>query len=304
MLTRAVDRQKALRHPAILPRSCSRCLPNEPAPSTVFRYKPSTRRYPHLKPSKDHGPPRLADRSLYTAVRGHAAGRGAVDHRQSGRAQLRQGHDAVPAGRARNSFYVVLDGWVKLFRVTPDGDEAVVGVFRRGETFAEAAIFLGGRYPVSAEVVTPSRLLARRRRGPAPAHPRAAGSGALHAGLVVLSPEGSRRADRADQGAVGAAAHRRFPGQAVSRARRSCTIELPYEKALIASRLGMKPESLSRALAKLRPLGVSVDREHVSIVDVEAPRQLRGIERPRRGRILTGIAQFLIAVKPAGSSRL
>ena len=30
----------------------------------------------------------------------------------------------------------------------------------------------------------------------------------------------------------------------------------------------MKPESLSRALAKLRPLGVSVDRENVSIVDV------------------------------------
>ncbi len=45
-------------------------------------------------------------------------------------------------------------------------------------------------------------------------------------------------------------------------------IELPYEKSLIASRLGMKPESLSRALAKLRPLGVSVDRERVSIVDM------------------------------------
>jgi len=48
----------------------------------------------------------------------------------------------------------------------------------------------------------------------------------------------------------------------------SCTVDLPYEKALIASRLGMKPESLSRALAKLRPLGVQVEREHVSIVDV------------------------------------
>jgi hypothetical protein len=31
----------------------------------------------------------------------------------------------------------------------------------------------------------------------------------------------------------------------------------------------MKPESLSRALGKLRPLGVSVEREHVSIVDVD-----------------------------------
>lgn len=62
-------------------------------------------------------------------------------------------------GEPAESFYVVLDGWVKLFRITPEGDEAVVGVFRRGEIFAEAAIFLGGRYPVGAAVVTPSRLL-------------------------------------------------------------------------------------------------------------------------------------------------
>ena len=48
----------------------------------------------------------------------------------------------------------------------------------------------------------------------------------------------------------------------------ACVVELPYEKALIASRLGMKPESFSRAIAKLRNLGVSVDHEFVSIADV------------------------------------
>jgi CRP/FNR family transcriptional regulator, dissimilatory nitrate respiration regulator len=47
------------------------------------------------------------------------------------------------------------------------------------------------------------------------------------------------------------------------------TMELPYEKALIASRLGMQPGSLSRALANLRAHGVSVDRNSVSIADVE-----------------------------------
>ena len=62
-------------------------------------------------------------------------------------------------GEPANAFYVLLDGWVKIYRITPDGSEAVVGVFRRGETFAEAVIFLGGRYPVTAEVVTTSRLL-------------------------------------------------------------------------------------------------------------------------------------------------
>jgi hypothetical protein len=60
-----------------------------------------------------------------------------------------------------------------------------------------------------------------------------------------------------------------------------CTIELPYEKALIASRLGMKPESLSRAIGKLRPLGVTVDRERVSIVDVDL--LVRFVESSDRG---------------------
>ena len=32
----------------------------------------------------------------------------------------------------------------------------------------------------------------------------------------------------------------------------SVTITLPYDKTLIASRLGMKPETFSRALAKLK----------------------------------------------------
>ena len=45
-------------------------------------------------------------------------------------------------------------------------------------------------------------------------------------------------------------------------------IALPYEKALIAGRLGMKPESFSRALAKLAELGVVVERDSVSIRDV------------------------------------
>ena len=50
----------------------------------------------------------------------------------------------------------------------------------------------------------------------------------------------------------------------------SCRILLPYEKTLIANRLGMKPESLSRAFAKLRGQGVTVDREEVTIGDPRA----------------------------------
>jgi len=45
-------------------------------------------------------------------------------------------------------------------------------------------------------------------------------------------------------------------------------IELPYEKVLIAKRLGMKPESFSRAVARLADLGVVVERDSVKVSDL------------------------------------
>ena len=40
-----------------------------------------------------------------------------------------------------------------------------------------------------------------------------------------------------------------------------CEVELPYDKMLIAGRLGMKPESLSRAFSRLKAVGVKINRK-------------------------------------------
>ena len=180
----------------------------------------------------------------------------------------KKGETLFQQGEPANSFFVVLGGWVKLYRMTPDGNEAVVGVFRRGETFAEAAMFLGGRYPVSAEVVTDTRLirvdgqLLRRRIGEQPELALSMlASASYHLKSLVEQIEHIKLLSAPQRLAD-------FLFRLSPVREGGCTIELPYEKALIANRLGMKPESLSRALAKLRPLGVSVDREYVSIVDV------------------------------------
>jgi CRP-like cAMP-binding protein len=172
-------------------------------------------------------------------------------------------------GEPASCFFLVLDGWVKLYRSTPDGNEVIVGVFKRGETFAEAAIFLGGRYPVSAEVVTPARLLRvdgevlrrRIREQPDLALSMLASASAHLKALVeqlekikVLSAP-QRIAD--------------FLVDLSPVRQGATTIELPYEKALIANRLGMKSESFSHALVKLRPLGISVDRDRVTVADVQ-----------------------------------
>lgn len=176
-------------------------------------------------------------------------------------------------GEIAESFYLILDGWVKISRITPDGSEAVVGVFRRAETFAEASIFLGGRYPVSAEVVVTSRLLRidgtmlrqRIRDNPDLALSMLA-SCSYHLKFLVEQIEQIKLLSG--------------PQRIADFLLRLCTghdgtetVGLPYEKALIANRLGMKPESLSRALAKLRPLGVSVEREMVTIENLTSLRE-------------------------------
>lgn len=52
-------------------------------------------------------------------------------------------------------------------------------------------------------------------------------------------------------------------------------VRLPYEKRLLADRLGMEPATLSRAFAKLRELGVETGRgDRVEIADVDALRDL------------------------------
>lgn len=175
-------------------------------------------------------------------------------------------------GTPAASFYVILDGWVKIYRITTDGTEAVVGVFRRGETFAEAAIFLGGHYPVNAEVVTESRLLAidgenfRRRIRQEPDLALAMlASSSQHLKFLVEHIEQIKVLDAPQRVAD-------FLLRLCCQREGACTVELPYEKSLIAKRLGMKPESLSRALAKLRPLGIAVDREVVTISDLDALR--------------------------------
>ena len=60
---------------------------------------------------------------------------------------------------AATAIHIVLDGWVKLYRVTPSGNEAVVSIFARGESFGEAVALRNLPYPVSAEAATASEVM-------------------------------------------------------------------------------------------------------------------------------------------------
>jgi CRP-like cAMP-binding protein len=58
-----------------------------------------------------------------------------------------------------------------------------------------------------------------------------------------------------------------------------CALALPYDKILIAGRLGLTPESLSRAFARLRNIGVVVEASNVIVNDVAKLRRLAADDR-------------------------
>ena len=62
-------------------------------------------------------------------------------------------------GDPATAFFIVAEGWVKLYRVTVAGEEAVIHVFAKGDSFAEAVAFTGHPYPASAETVSEARIV-------------------------------------------------------------------------------------------------------------------------------------------------
>ena len=53
----------------------------------------------------------------------------------------------------------------------------------------------------------------------------------------------------------------------------ACAVTLPYDKFLIAGRLGMKPESLSRSFSKLKTIGVHINRNNAAIENIDRLRE-------------------------------
>lgn len=178
-----------------------------------------------------------------------------------------------------SAFYLVLDGWVKLFRITVSGDEAVVGVFARGDCIAEAPCLAGGDYPVSAEVVADARLLCVPLRGIVELT-----RASPEIGLAMLASTSQHLRQLVDQieelkARTGPQRLANFLVELAPVKDGPCTIALPYEKLLIAGRLGMKPESLSRAFQRLQGVGVRINNSNVAVADIARLAEFAGRER-------------------------
>lgn len=187
---------------------------------------------------------------------------------------LRRGQAIFHHGDIAHSIHIVTAGWVKLYRIAPNGTEAVVGVMTRGQSFGEPIALRRAAYPVSAEATTDCEVLAVPAQAfldLLQARPETAisvlAATFLHLqGLVEQIEQLKARS--------GAQRVAEFLLDLCPAETESTTVILPYDKMLIAGRLGMKPESLSRAFVRLRDHGVRVNQSSAAIASVSGLRDL------------------------------
>jgi CRP-like cAMP-binding protein len=176
-------------------------------------------------------------------------------------------------GDPADGFFVVLAGRVRLFVLTADGRESVLEFIDPGQSFAEAAMFGSGLLPVNADVEAGTRLVR------IPAKPILAGIKA-DAALARKMLDSLARRQRRLIGRIGTL-KLQSPGQRLAAALLALstvdfgatTVHLGMTKAGLASQIGITPESLSRAMARLRGIGVSCRGHDVSIADVSVLRR-------------------------------
>ena len=148
-------------------------------------------------------------------------------------------------------------------------------------------MFAGGYFPVSAQAVTDLRALSI----PSKAFADCVQSDVKMAFAMLgsLSLRLRMLVQQVEQLQVQSAPQRvgSFLLKLCPRGQGNASFRLPLEKSLVAKRLGIQPETFSRALAKLRPIGVEVHGSVVSIADIDALREfcLEDEDLEKHGRL-------------------
>ncbi len=155
------------------------------------------------------------------------------------------------SGEPAERFFLILAGRVKLYKLSPRGDQQILHMYGPAIAFAEAAVMSGRAYPATAEVVEDADLLVVGRkeiRLAVEANPELA-MGML-AGMSSKLREFNQLIEDLSLKDVPsrlAAALLRLADLAGSD-----RFDLPQTKRELAGQLGTIPETLSRSLAKLK----------------------------------------------------
>src|SRR5574343_216694 len=206
--------------------------------------------------------------------------------------RLGRGEDVFRIGEPCEELHVTVMGQVKLFALSPAGQEKVIELVGPGNTFAEALMFTGKPYIINAQALGDTMVLSVGKdvvvreieRDPRFAMRMLAGISrrlhglvhdvqaySLHSGLQRVIgyllrdlPEESEDAAEMTLAGAGCAPLCKAGAQPA----RELRVNLPVSKATIASRLSLTPEYFSRVLHELEGEGlIAIDKREIRIPD-------------------------------------
>ncbi|HCC54169.1 MAG TPA: transcriptional regulator [Desulfobulbaceae bacterium] len=180
----------------------------------------------------------------------------------------RRGQGIFAEGDPGTGFYVVMEGLVKIYKLSIEGKEQILHIFGPREPFAEAAVFIGSTFPAHALALEKSRTIFIPRRA--------------FIELIQINPALAMNMLAALSMRLKKFAHliedlslKEVPGRVAAhllylsgQQGDSDTVKLNIGKAQLASLLGTIPETLSRILSKLGKQGlINSEGPQITILD-------------------------------------
>ena len=186
--------------------------------------------------------------------------------------RVERGKVIFRTGDRCHEFHVNVLGQVKLFVISPTGTEKVVELVGPGNSFAEAVMFMGVPYVLSAQTLTDSLILSiekdvvLREIGASPEFALRMLAGLSRRLHGLIKDVEAYALHSGVQRVIGyLLGDRMTESDAASEA---ITVSLPVSKAAIASRLSLTPEYFSRVLNELETAGlIHVDKRDIHISD-------------------------------------
>lgn len=173
-------------------------------------------------------------------------------------------------------FFLVRKGSVRLYRLTPDGKEKIIEIIREGETFAESVALLDKPYPVYASCIDAVEMImipADVIRAQV-----AQNTGLAMKMLASLNVRVHKFVNDIHALSL-STAQQKVAGYFLaflSGESEEQAIILPSAKAIVASRLGLQPETFSRVLTRMKNQGViREEKSHLVVILPEKLRELR-----------------------------
>lgn len=183
------------------------------------------------------------------------------------------GERLFTSGDPPDYLHVLIEGPVKLVAEQFDGRESIIELLQPVDSFIMAAVLTAKPYLMTAVAVGPVRVLlipGELLRELVGSDPRLA--------LVMLASMGNQYRQlvrHIKDLRLRTAAQRLgvYLLQLADKEQGGETLRLPFVKKLIAARLNVTPESLSRAIGELREAGVEMREDEVQLHDIEELRR-------------------------------